>query len=101
MTIQYDIASQLDEPTKWPKGWKKWTPLVLLKISIYLAICIILVLSFPNALFDEKTKTITFTLGALGMWRYGWWFTHAVRALIYGRIVYPKMREKGLSLIHI
>jgi hypothetical protein len=65
MTIQYDIASQLDEPTKWPKGFKKWTPLVLLKISIYLAICIILVLTFPNSLFDEKTKTITFTLGAL------------------------------------
>ena len=98
MTIQYDIASQLDEPTNWPKGFKKWTPLVLLKISIYLAICLILVLTFPNSLFDEKTKTITFTLGALGIWRYGWWFTHAVRALIYGRIVYPKMRKEGQKI---
>ena len=30
--------------------------------------------------------------------RYGWWFTHAVRALIYGKIVYPKMRDQGREI---
>jgi len=29
------------------------------------------------------------------VWRFSWWFTHAVRALIYGRYVYPKMRAEG------
>lgn len=90
-----DKALRLDDPTHWPKGVKKWTPIIIMQISLYLAICMILILTIPNTIFDPQTKAITFTLGSLGIWRYGWWFTHAVRAMIYGRIVYPKMRKQG------
>ncbi len=98
MTPKFDTALNLDDPTNWPKGWKKWTPTILAQIAIYLGICVILIFSIPNSIFDNETKVITFTIGGLGLWRYGWWFTHAVRAVIYGHIVYPKMRKKGLEI---
>ena len=91
-------VSNLDDPTEWPKGWKKWTPQVLIQIALYVAICIIALLSFPNRLFDQETIAITFTIGALGIWRYGWWFTHALRAIIYGSFVYPRMRREGKKI---
>lgn len=95
MTIRFDTARLLDDPTAWPSGWRKWTPAVLYRIALYIGICLALVPSVPNSLFDAETRAITLTIGALGAWRYGWWFTHAVRALIYGRIVYPRMRRGG------
>ena len=95
MTIRFDTAKQLDDPTRWPKGWRKWTPGVLCRCALYLGICLALILTIPNSIFNAETRTITFTIGALGIWRYGWWFTHAVRAVIYGRIVYPRMRRRG------
>lgn len=98
MTTRFDTIQNLDDPTHWPKGWQKWTPVVLLQIATYIAICLILIMTFPNTLFDNNTKSITFMIGGLGAWRYGWWFTHAIRAVIYGRVVYPKMRIKGQKI---
>ena len=54
--IRFDTARSLDEPTSWPTGWRKWTPLALLKIAIYLAVCLVFLLSFPNAIFDPKSS---------------------------------------------
>ncbi|MEM8792653.1 MAG: hypothetical protein AAGE80_13620 [Pseudomonadota bacterium] len=34
-------------------------------------------------------------MGALGIWRYGWWFTHTLRAFLFGRCVYPALRDAG------
>lgn len=96
--VKFHTAKHIEDPTHWPKGWAKWTPAVLLQISLYLAVCAILLLTIPNSLFDAETKAITFTLGTLGAWRYGWWFTHAVRAKIYENSVYPKMRAKGQAI---
>ena len=79
MAARFDTAIDLDDPTIWPKGWKKWTPAALYQIAVYLGICVILLFSIPNAIFDAQTMTITLTIGALGIWRYGWWFTHAIR----------------------
>jgi len=94
-TPRFDCSKQIDDPTIWPEGFAKWTPRVLFGITLYLACCVIGLLSVPNAIFDAEAMAITFTIGALGVWRYGWWLTHAVRAVIYGRLVYPKMREEG------
>ena len=85
--IRFDTARSLDEPTDWPTGWKKWTPLVLLKIALYFAVCIAFLLSFPNAIFDPEVQAITFTIGLLGVWRYGCWFTNAISASILARRV--------------
>ena len=93
--IRYDKIKGIDDPTVWPKGWKKWTPAAIGQIALYIALCLIVVLTVPNKIFDTQAKSITFTIGLLGIWRYGWWFTHAVRAVIYGRLVYPKMKRQG------
>jgi len=95
MATRFDTALALDDPTQWPKGWQKWTPAILYKTVVYIAICVALILTVPNSIFDAKAGAITFTIGLLGLWRYGWWFTHAVRAVIYGRFVYPRMRRQG------
>ena len=98
MKTRFDTAKNLDDPTVWPSGWVKWNPAVLFRIALYIGACLIGLLSVPNTLFDAQTMAITMTIGLLGIWRYGWWFTHAVRAVIYGRLVYPKMRRKGQEI---
>jgi len=95
MDPKFDTYKGIDDPTDWPAGFQKWTPATLAKILIYVAICICMMLTIPNTIFDAKTMSITLTIGALGIWRYGWWFTHAVRSIIYSKIVYPSMREAG------
>lgn len=95
MTVRFDLATDLDDPTDWPRGWAKWTPAFFFKVALYLAVCAIALLTVPNPIFDAEVMAITATIGALGLWRYGWWFTHAVRAFVYGRFVYPKMRDAG------
>ena len=85
----------IDDPEYWPRGFAKWSPMVLGQIALYLGICFVGLLTVPNPLFDPTVREITFAIGALGIWRYGWWFTHAVRAHIYGRFVYPALKQRG------
>lgn len=96
--IKYHTQSGVDDPTDWRGGGAKWTLPVLLKISLYFACCLIGLLTIPNVIWDIETRQITLVIGTLGIWRYGWWFTHAVRASIYGRFVYPKMAREGQKI---
>ncbi len=98
MTPVLERARNLDDPTDWPSGWRKWTPAALFSIALYFACCLLGILTLPNSIWDIEVREITFVIGALGVWRYGWWFTHAVRAFIYGRFVYPKMRREGQKI---
>ncbi len=66
-----------------------------LLVLALLAALIWAILSFPNRLFDPDVQKVTLTIGALAIWRYGWWMTHAIRADIFRRIVYPKMRQRA------
>ena len=78
-----------------PKGFAKWTPEFLLKLS-FLAIFMCWALVFwPNNFFDPDFLLVTFILGSLGVWRFGWWFTHAVRAEIYRIFKWPGMRKEA------
>ena len=74
---------------------RKWTAAAIYKLALYFGVCGILLLSVENRLFDAETARITFVLGALGAWRYSWWFTHFLRALIYEKRVYPRLRAKA------
>ncbi|WP_350335322.1 glycosyltransferase [Coralliovum pocilloporae] len=96
--VKYHTIKSIDDPTDWRGGRHKWTFLVWLKLSVYFACCLIGVLTVPNVIWDIETRQITFVIGALGIWRYGWWFTHAVRAYIYGKFVYPRMRREGQNI---
>lgn len=48
-----------------------------------------------RSLFDHRLIVI---MGILGIWRYGWWFTNFIRALIYQHMVFPRWREKSEGL---
>lgn len=93
-----DYKKYIDDPTDWPKGFDKWTGISLLNILLYLLTCFLAIILLPNSLWDPSVKEITFVIGILGIWRYSWWFTHAVRAYIYGKFVYPNLRKKGQKI---
>ncbi len=85
----------VDDPTK-PVPWReKWSPGVLYRLFLYFAFCFIALDNLPNTLWDPQLRRITILIGALGIWRYSWWFTHAVRAQIYARRVYPRLRARA------
>lgn len=54
---------------------------------------IVALLSVPNMIWDDVNHHLVFIVGALGLWRFGWWMTHVVRAWIFSRFVYPMMRS--------
>ena len=90
---------EVDDPTYWPKGLDKWTPKVQLQLFLYFGTCFFFAnIIIPNSVFDPQTMQITIIIGTLGVWRYSWWSIHAIRAWIYGKIVYPGMRDQGAAL---
>ena len=85
--IQY--ADMLPRP-----GFRaKWNPTVLGGLAAYAALCIVLLLTVPNTLWDPAARHVTIVIGGLGLWRFGWWTTHVVRAWIYAFVRYPALRK--------
>jgi len=82
-----------DDPTEIIPPKEKWSPLVLYKIFLYFSFLFMALDQIPNSLWDPQTMTATVVIGGLGIWRYGWWCTHAIRAQIYRRLVYPKLQQ--------
>lgn len=52
-----------------------------------------LVAYLPSDVFDSTSHIFLLSIGVVGLWRYGWWFTHYFRGLIYRSIVFPKLRR--------
>lgn len=76
-----------------PGFWAKWNPTVLGGLAAYAALCVILLLTVPNTLWDPAARHVTIVIGGLGLWRFGWWTTHVVRAWIYAFVHYPALRR--------
>ena len=74
---------------------EKWNPQALLALTAYFAICFLLLLHVPNSLWDPELRSLTLTLGALGIWRYCWWFTHVIRSECYQHRRFPSIRAKA------
>jgi glycosyltransferase Alg8 len=71
------------------------------------AICL-LVAYLPENVFDSTSHVFILSIGLIGLWRYGWWFTHMVRGVIYRRITFPRLRraadqvtERGFKPNHV
>ncbi len=91
-------APRYDDPTR-PIDWReKWSPKVLTCIAVYFCCCYIAFQQLPNTIWDPDIDQITYVIGILGVWRYCWWMTHAVRARIYGHLVYPKVASRAAEL---
>ena len=77
------------------RGLRKWRPgQVVLLAALFGGIGWLLVHTH-NRFFTPDTLHVTLVLGSLGIWRFGWWFTHAVRAEIYRRNRFPAMRAEA------
>ena len=78
--------------------WEKWSPLVLLKLALFFAACFAMLLTIPNQIFSRELGQVTYVLGILGIWRYGWWMNHFLRAKVFGLMTYPKKRAQAEAL---
>ena len=85
-------GSQLIEP-HYRSGWLQLYELLLLLLAI-----VLVVLLLPNRMWDVADAALILSLGPLAAWRYGWWFTHFVRATIYARLVFPRLKKKRDAL---
>lgn len=81
-----------------PRGFAKWTPGFLVSYTTLLSLILAAAVLMPNRFFEPDLLTVSVTLGTLGIWRFGWWFTHAVRAEYYRRVAWPPMRRAAQNL---
>ena len=89
---------KIEHPGSPQSYWDKWPPRVHFQIILYFSVCFILLTSVPNQIWDPQARAFIYVMGILGVWRYLWWFNHWVRALIYAKIAYPKMRKRAQAL---
>lgn len=75
--------------------WEKWSPWVWFQLAVYFGACVMLATLVPNYFFDAENMVFVYTMGVLGIWRYGWWFNHWMRAIIYNRVAFPKIRARA------
>ena len=78
--------------------WARWSLLNILALMAVVAGLLWLLVNVPNRFVDPNALHITVILGALGLWRFGWWFTHSVRAMIYARLKWPHIRASADAL---
>jgi glycosyltransferase Alg8 len=83
----------LRRPAK--RGLAKWRPGQLLCLAVLVALLGYLLTHTANRFFQPGTLQVTLVIGTLGIWRFGWWFTHAVRAELYRRTKWPGMRARA------
>ncbi|MEM7747449.1 MAG: hypothetical protein AAF346_04295, partial [Pseudomonadota bacterium] len=74
---------------------EKWSPKVLLQLGFYFCVCVSAIALIPNQIWDPDGREFVYVMGILGVWRYGWWLNHWVRAIIYERIAYPRIRARA------
>lgn len=90
--------TQIESPERPPTAAEKWSPFVQLKLALFFAVCFILLNLVPNSIWDPEARDFVYVIGGIGIWRFGWWFNHWMRALIYEGITYPKKRELAAEL---
>ncbi|MEZ5776180.1 MAG: glycosyltransferase [Hyphomicrobiaceae bacterium] len=88
----------IDDPRRTLAFHEKWSPFVILKLATYFCMCFIAVWKLPNTIWNADVRHITYVIGILGIWRYAWWMTHAVRARIYQHVVYPRYAARAAEL---
>ncbi len=91
-----DLAWRLRElQTNVPNYFCKWSlPQFTLFLLLFMGLLWLLA-NVPNRFFNPSVLHVTMVLGTLGFWRFGWWFTHALRAQIYAKGKWPGMRRRA------
>ena len=86
--MEEDLTSFLRRP----RFREKWNLRVVFGLAAYLSLIMAGVLSAPSRFWDDIGQRPMLAIGLTGLWRFGWWGTHLARALIYGRVVFPRLR---------
>jgi glycosyltransferase Alg8 len=91
-----DLTRRLgDLQTPSPSYFAKWSlPQATCFLMVFMGLLWLLT-HVPNRFFNPSVLNITMVLGSLGFWRFGWWFTHALRAQIFARTRWPGMRRRA------
>jgi glycosyltransferase Alg8 len=55
--------------------------------------------ALPKEAYGAVSAGVIGTIGFLAMWRYGWGLLHFIRALIYRRSVFPRMRQASDAVV--
>jgi glycosyltransferase Alg8 len=90
--------ARIEKPDQPLPRFAKWSPGAQLRLLTYFCVCLIGLQLLPNYIWDPDAHEIVYVMGALGVWRYSWWFNHWLRALIYERITYPRKRDLAAEL---
>ncbi|MEM6385669.1 MAG: glycosyltransferase [Pseudomonadota bacterium] len=80
------------------KGLRKWSAGQLFMLVVAMVVLTYLLVTTNNRFFQPDVLHVTFVIGSLGIWRFGWWFTHAVRAEIYRKFKWPGMRARANAI---
>lgn len=76
----------------------RWNLGEVMRLYLVLTLLAAVVLSIPSSFFESEAVRLGMTLGLIGIWRYGWWFVHFIRAQIYARVVFPPRRQRAEQL---
>lgn len=97
--LEADIARRLLELSRpAPKGWRRWSWASAIGLAALLVCCGAGLWLLPNHLFDPEVRQITYVLGGLAIWRFGWWFNHARRSELFMRRKWPVLRARRDAL---
>lgn len=82
------------------KNYKfKWAKRDVFYMLLYLNFLLIIAINSPKStIIYHEQRVAMVSLGVIGIWRYGWWLNHVIRAFIYGRLIFPLRRKKANAL---
>ncbi|MEL6205246.1 MAG: glycosyltransferase [Pseudomonadota bacterium] len=93
--LETDIAARLDAiSSPRPRGLRKWKSRQLVLLWLLIVTLGLGLYFLPNHLFDPEVIQITYVLGAIGVWRYGWWANHALRSEMFMASRWPRLRAR-------
>ncbi len=95
--LQAAIAS-IEAPDRPLARGEKWTVGTQIRLILFFCVCFIFLSLVPNSIWNPEAREFVYAIGIIGIWRYGWWFNHWMRALIYERITYPRKRDLAAEL---
>lgn len=71
-------------------------PSLILGHLIYLAVLALLVLAIPPGALGHVSDGLV-VVGVVGAWRYGWALVNYLRAVLYLRVAYPRLKARAFA----
>ncbi|MCL4186982.1 MAG: glycosyltransferase [Rhodobacteraceae bacterium] len=84
-----DLARLSGPPRPYARRFGMRAALALGTVVLVLAAALVLV---PNRFLAPEVAHLSIAIGALGVWRFGWWLNHALRAEVFAARAWPRTR---------